>query len=299
MSDPLVSVICLSHNHKPFVQEAINSVFNQSYQNIELIVVDDASSDGTQAEIAKSIAGKKVKFLALDKNLGNCRAFNLGFAQSTGDFIIDLAADDVLLPQRIEVGVADFLHYAEGSGVHFSDAFLIDAGGQITGTHYNRDAEGRINEHVPDGDVYKMLIKKYFICPPTMMVKRQVLKSLNGYDENLHYEDFDFWIRSSRNYKYIFNHAPLVKKRILKSGLGNEQTKWRNKHGETTLRVCNKILELNRTPEEFQALRTRGFYEIRNAIRHFNFHLVPKYLKLISESRKSQRRLSSPSSIDK
>ncbi len=293
---PLVSVICLCHNQKRFVVEAINSVWTQSYQKIELIVVDDGSTDGSKEEILQIIKGKEIQFIDIPVNIGNCAAFNQGFRASSGDFLIDLAADDILLPARVEVGINDFANSSAKVGVHFSDAFMIGEQGEMIGTHYKRDQNGQIIEKVPSGNIYQELIKKYFISAPTMMIKRVVLEDLMGYDESLTYEDFDFWIRSSRNWEYLFNKAPLVKKRDVRHSHGKSQSKIKNQHLLSTFRVCEKIYELNETDQEDRALMRRCNLEIRQCIKTLNFGLIHQYRKL---KRKTQRRLSSPSSIDK
>ncbi len=283
---PLVSIICLCHNQKDYVVAALRSVISQTYPNIEIIVVDDASTDGSQAEI-KSFIGEHpgIKLIEIEENAGNCRAFNTGFKLSKGKYIIDLAADDELLPVRVEMGVADFESNDRKYGVHFSDAFIMDQHGTILRTHYRRNADGEIIENVPAGEVYLDLIGRYFINPPTMMYRRNVLEDLGGYDENLSYEDFDFWIRSSRKYKYLFNKTPLVKKRILKGSLSSRQSGLRNKHQASTLRVCRKILALNRTKEENSALVSRCRYEIRQCARTLNWGLIPEYYKLIRKAK--------------
>lgn len=278
---PLVSVICLCYNQKAWVEEAIRSVLSQTYPKIELIVVDDGSKDGSQEVIKEVLAGKSVRFLPLPQNEGNCRAFNEGFRVSKGELIIDLAADDVLLPNRVELGVQAFSEYTNKAGVHFSDAFLCDEKGRILRTHFLRNADGQISEVIPQGDVYETLIQKYFICPPTMMIRRAVLEQLGGYDESLSYEDFDFWIRSSRDFTYLFHKAPLVKKREVPNSHSASQRKLRNSHQASTFRVCEKILPLNRTKAEDRALIRRCAYEIRQCVRTLNWGLVMSYLRLI------------------
>src|SRR5687768_17048649 len=103
MDNALVSVICLCYNQASFVEESIRSVLNQTYKNIQLIVVDDASTDDSIHVIRKlKEENAAIEILALPDNKGNCTAFNLGFTLSKGDFIIDFAADDVMMPERIE-----------------------------------------------------------------------------------------------------------------------------------------------------------------------------------------------------
>lgn len=293
---PPVSVICLCHNHKDFVEEAIQSVWAQTYQNVELIVVDDGSVDGSKEEIHRAIKGRGVPFLSLPENIGNCAAFNQGFRASSGDFIIDLAADDILLPERVEIGANDFANAPAKAGVHFCDALLIDENGDMNNTHYRRGQEGEIIDEVPRGEIYKRLIDKYFISAPTMIIKREVLEELKGYDESLSYEDFDFWIRSSRNFEYLFNKAPLVKKRDVRGSFGKRQNQLGNRHLWGTFRVCEKIYMLNVSGAEDRALINRCNLEIRQCIKTFNFGLIRQYQKL---KQKTQRRLSSASSIDK
>src|SRR5258708_38496375 len=98
MESPLVSIVCLCFNHERFVGEALRSVFQQTYSNIQIIIVDDFSTDGSTSIIKKVISDytHKIQFLGLTQNLGNCKAFNQGLALATGDFVIDFSTDDVM-----------------------------------------------------------------------------------------------------------------------------------------------------------------------------------------------------------
>ena len=279
MHRPLVSVVCLCYNQSKYVADAIQSVWDQSYENIELIIVDDASSDGSQEVIKEKLQGTDTRFIEIKKNVGNCAAFNQGFRASKGDYLIDLAADDLLLPERIEKGILDFEKVDDGYGVHFSDALICNDEEEVLHTHHKDD------ETIPQGDIYLELITRYFICPPTMMIKREVLEQLNGYDETLTYEDFDFWIRSSRHFKYLFNPSQLVKKRIIKNSKSQKQFQLRSPHMRSTLEVCRKISDLNQTEQEDHALIKRCWYEIRQCLKTMNIEFVPGYLRLIQLSR--------------
>ena len=95
MERPLVTVICLCYNHVRFLERALDSVFSQSYPSIELIVVDDASADDSPVLIHRLLIDRpEVKFIALQKNVGNCKAFNMALANATGKYVVDLSADD-------------------------------------------------------------------------------------------------------------------------------------------------------------------------------------------------------------
>lgn len=278
MNSPLVSIICLCHNQASYVEEALQSVLNQTHESIELIVVDDASTDGSQAVILNFlIEHPKVKFIKTEKNVGNCAAFNQGWRGSAGDFIIDLAADDILLPERVEIGLKRLEETK--SGIHFSDSDLIDVGGGILGRHNER-----FTDSIPEGDLYARLVSSYLICPTTMMFRREVIEALDGYDETLAYEDFDFWVRSAREFNYAYSNQVLAKKRMLKNSHATSQTNFRNKHQQSTLIVCRKALGLNRTKMEGNALKKRCRYEIRQCVKSGNIGLIPSYISIIRKS---------------
>ncbi len=280
MDKPLVTVICLCHNHEQLVERAIDSVYRQTYQPIELIVVDDASTDRSREVIEKLQKTHGFKTVFNDRNLGNCRSFNKAFKLSDGKYLIDLAADDELLPGRIETGVAVMEKSGPEVGVHFCDAALIDETGKFLKSHYPRDRSGKLIEPVHDGDIYKILLEKYYISTPTMMMSRRVLDELGGYDEALSYEDFDFWVRSARRYQYRFTDAILVNKYVLKNSLSTQQLAHKNRQTLSTALVCEKALALNKSQEEDEALWKRVSYELKWAMITENWEAAGRFLNI-------------------
>lgn len=277
--EPIVSVICICYNHATYVTATLESVLNQTYGNFELIIVDDASRDNSAEVISNFISNHShVRFISLKTNSGICKAFNTGFRECRGEFIIDLAADDLLEPDRLENGVNLFKTLDDTYGVIFGDAEWVDKNQQ----HLYFHSERFPHTSVPQGDIYQQLIEKYFICSPTMMFRRSVMESLNGYDESLTYEDFDFWIRSSREFRYAYDPRILVKKRKLSTSLSATQHKIRNRHNPSTFRVCEKILTLNKTTEEHKSLRRRIHYETRQCLRTLDFTTAMKYGRLLA-----------------
>jgi glycosyltransferase involved in cell wall biosynthesis len=282
VNTPLVTIICLCYNHDRFVAEALESVLEQTYRRIQLIIVDDASTDSSKQIIADFMTQHAdAQFISHDTNLGNCKAFNSGLMHARGELVMDLSADDILPPDRVELGVREFDKHDDSFGVQFGDAMIIDETGEFLGYHSDRFPHATI----PQGDVYEAVIGKYFISGPTTMVRKRVLKDLGGYDESLSYEDFDFWIRSSRRYKYLYTPKVLVKQRLVRGALHEKQFTRKSPHARTTLAVCRKIMELNRTRSEQAALRSRIHYEIRQAVRRRDVRLARDYLVLLRENR--------------
>jgi len=277
MSQPLVSVICLCYNHEQFVEEAIESVFQQNYFSIQLIVVDDCSNDKSSAVIRKVIKERAdVVFIANDENKGSCKSFNSALKVAKGEYLIDLAADDVLLPDRIAIGVAALEKAGSEYGVQFTDAEIISE----NGSHLYLHSEKFTHNTIPQGDIYKDLIERYFICSPTMIFRKEVIDNLNGYDETLTFEDFDFWIRSARTYKYCYSPQALLKKRVVNNSMSQVQFTKGNKQRWSTLAVCKKIKDLNKSSEEDHALRKRLRYEIFLSLRMMDIRLAVGFLKL-------------------
>ncbi len=278
MMPPWVTVICVCYNHARFVTEALDSVINQTYPNVELIVIDDGSTDGSGKVIKRWLVNHPDATLILNgKNLGYCKTFNKAYQLSKGKFIIDLSADDLLMPDRIEEGVNILEKAGKDYGVTFSDAQYMDKQGNPIRLH----SEKFPHETIPGGDVYKEVIQHYFICSPTMMFRKSVLDSLNGYDEALAFEDFDFWIRASRNFKFIYSPSALVRRRVLSTSMSAKQFERSNPQRWSTLEVCKKIKDLNRTKEEVSALKRRLIYEIGVSLRSFDFTLANSFWKLL------------------
>lgn len=277
MSTPTVTVICLCYNQSRFVMEAITSVITQTYPAVQLIVVDDASTDDSVHVIEQCVRQyPEILFFPLSKNVGNCKAFNLALSHAVGEYVIDLAADDVLLPGRIQGGVDALSRAGARYGVHFTDADWIDSDGALLYRHSDRFPHNT----VPQGDVYKHLIQRFFICSPTMMYRAETIRALGGYDESLTYEDFDFWIRSSRRYYYCYTPEVLVRKRVVKDSMSRRQFSFRSPQLESTYRVCEKILSLNRTAEEQVALGSRIRYELSVCLRLLALRLGMRYVRL-------------------
>lgn len=277
----LVSIIAISYNHAPFIKEALASVFTQTYAAIEIIVVDDASTDHSSAIIQECIEGKNIQFIKNEVNIGNCKSFNKAFAATKGKYIIDFALDDLMYPERIEKQVS-FLERRIDIGVCFCNVNLVDAQSNFIKEHYPAFHHTLSKVSIPVGDVFEALLSRYYVNPVSMMVRRTVLEALNGYDENLAYEDFDFWVRSSRLFQYGYLDEVLSAKRIVPTSLSGFFYKENQQHMfESTLNVCKKAWWLCKTKKEKKALVHRCRYEAKQAYRFKYVSVVKEYLHIL------------------
>lgn len=279
---PLISVICISYNHERFITESIQSVLNQTYPMVELIVIDNNSSDQSAAR-AEEMRQKypKIQVIRNADNVGNCRAFNQGLKLAKGRYIIDLSADDLLHPERIARQVAGFERLAGDYAVLFSNAAFIDETGKLTGYHYPIGPTGEATIPVPSGWVFKEILASYFVSTPTMMMRKDVLESLGGYDESLSYEDFDFWVRTARNYRYHYQDEVLTSKRIVRKSLSSQFNDSNNSLLASTLKVCYKAFDQCQSSDEYHALASRIRWFIRQCFYSEQFDLAFRFKELL------------------
>jgi glycosyltransferase involved in cell wall biosynthesis len=288
MTGPLVSVICLCYNHARFVSEALNSVITQSYGNLQIIVVDDASKDNSASIISDILVRHpEITFLALEQNNGNCKAFNRGLALAEGEFIIDFATDDVMLPDKIEKQVNLFRTLDQDYGVVFTDAEYISTTGTFMRNHYEYLFRKRLLTSVFQGDVYDKVLSTYFIASPSMMIRKSVFDYLKGYDENLSYEDFDFWVRSARKFKYAFLNEITVRIRKSERSMSTGWYVQGDNQLHSTYLVCLKAVDLNKSEADWEALATRLKYEIRQSVFSENMNEAQLFYDLLKRIKKN------------
>ncbi|GGF10243.1 glycosyltransferase family 2 protein [Hymenobacter cavernae] len=282
---PLVTIVALCYNHAQFLAEALDSILVQTYPNLEVILVDDASTDASPAILERYAAANPTwQLLLLPQNLGNCAAFNRAYRQSQGGFLIDFATDDVLLPNRITQQVAAFQQLEPSYGVVYSDAELIDEHSRLVRRHYRRDARGRLHPQPASGDVFADVLSRYFISTPTMLMRRATLNDLGGYDETLAYEDFDFWVRAARNWQFHFLNEVTTRKRLHAASMSRRGYRPNDPFLASTIQVCRKALMLCRTPAERAALAVRLRWEMRQAVRWHNFPEARELYRLLQKT---------------
>ncbi|MCS7214284.1 MAG: glycosyltransferase [Candidatus Calescibacterium sp.] len=200
MKNGLVSVIIPTYNRAHLVRKSIESVLNQTYRNVEVIVVDDGSNDNTE-EVVKSIKDKRVKYIKHERNYGPAHARNTGVNSAEGEFIAILDSDDLYMPQKIEKQIE--LFKSESIGGVYCDSYN-DAGKEIT---YRPMPKVR-------GYVYKQML--YLgICIPTFLFRAKYVKQIGGFDETTDkmckmMDDIDFLIRISRVCEFDYIPEPLI-----------------------------------------------------------------------------------------
>lgn len=197
---PLVSVIIPAYNAEVFIAKTLKSVLSQSYQNIEVLVVDDGSSDKT-AEIVKSFAQKDSRISLLQQsNAGVAAARNLAIEKAKGEYIAPIDADDIWYSQNLEKQVECLNSSAPSVGVVYSWSVDINEQDLLAGGFYNSTIEG---------EVYTALVYKYFIGnASSSLIRRLCFEKIGGYNCKLKLEnaqgceDWELHLRIAEHYHF-------------------------------------------------------------------------------------------------
>lgn len=219
VNNPLVTVIAVCYNHFRFVLECLESIRNQTYENIQLIIMDDCSKDDSVGIIRAWIADNSVNctFLPHTENKGICRTLNEALTYASGKYISLIATDDVWMLDKIENQVKQMEMLAEDVGVLYSDALQIDEAGGLLPKMFIESNQTLPEPH--SGYIASVLIEGNFIPAMTALIRKTCYEKVGFYDEQLCYEDWDMWLRISEHFKFIFSPGVSAKYRIVSTSL--------------------------------------------------------------------------------
>ncbi|TWP31195.1 glycosyltransferase [Apibacter muscae] len=226
MNQPLVSIVAINYNNEKYVIETLDSIANQTYQNTELIIVDDCSTDESLHIIEKWLKNynKPYKLIKHAKNLGVCKTINDGYGIAKGKYISSIATDDIMLSKKIEKQVCCLENTDNTVGMVYSNAYLIDDNSNVIEGNFIAKYRGDLSNPFT-GNVYQELFKGNFIPAMSIMIKKNILLDIGYFDERLKYEDFDMWLRIAEKYKIIYSEYISVKYRIRENSLSNRISK--------------------------------------------------------------------------
>lgn len=252
---PKVSVVIPTYNYGRFLGEAIQSVLDQTFEDFELIVVDDGSTDNTK-EVVDSFADPRVKYI-YQENRGHSAANNVGILASKGEYVAILDADDVWLPQKLELQVKVLDSRPDVAAV-CSDIYIVDAQtGVITGRFWHNSPRlGPFNPHMAAQKALRRLLSRgCFIHPSTALIRREVYNEVGLHDESLKtHEVWDMWVRVLLRFAVETIDMPLAKYRQHSANLS---ANWDQMYedGVTVLNKATRTLPL--APDDLRVLKRR------------------------------------------
>jgi glycosyltransferase involved in cell wall biosynthesis len=207
-----VSVAIPAYNGEAFIAEAVKSVLAQTYQDFELLVVDDRSTD-TTLDIVRGFSDPRIGIAQNEDRMGIPANWNCCLPLAAGEFVCVFHQDDVMLPQNLEAKMAQFAADPGLSLVHSGAELLVESS---TPTPPADWIERASEDFTVEGleYFYKLLFRGNVICAPTVIARRQQLLDLGGFDEELGFtSDYEMWLKLCLQGKVSFLSRPLLRYR--------------------------------------------------------------------------------------
>lgn len=263
---PLVSIVVPAYNHEDYVAECLESVFAQDYPNIELIVINDGSTDSTGARIEEFSSSRGERFRYVSKpNEGLIKTLNLGITLASGKYFCEIASDDVLLPCSVRKRVS-YMEENRSLDAAFADAYIMRGREKTDERLLGSKKKGfRSSEHT----IRDFIERKARIFFPTGIFRLEFLRRLGGFDE-----DFRFCEDTYARYKLILN---------ANIGYMDEPVMYYRLHGSNVSRsnpmrvMPEKILALEKLLNDVKAPSLKRLIE--GKLLKYNL----KYLKMLVE----------------
>jgi glycosyltransferase involved in cell wall biosynthesis len=191
-----------TYNRAHLLRRAIQSILRQTYQNFELIVVDDYSSDNTE-EVVKSFCDERIRYVWNEEHMGAPFSRNVGIKVARGEYIAFQDSDDIWLPKKLAKQMNVFKNSPRELGVVYTSFWSVGWGKKV----YVPQSKYRRSE----GDIHEILLEANFIGTPAAMVKKECFEKAGMFDETLpRLQEWDLWIRISRYYRFKHIDEPLV-----------------------------------------------------------------------------------------
>ncbi|MCI0590553.1 MAG: glycosyltransferase [Gammaproteobacteria bacterium] len=201
---PLVSVVIATYNMAVYLPLAVRSALDQTYKNIELLIIDDGSTDSTKETVRPFLEDTRVRYL-FQENRGQGTAKNQGVRESRGEYIAFLDADDLWAPEKLELQLVLF-SMSETVGVVHSRLAYIDETGKELRVADNELFRGRVTGP---------LLIRNFIGFGTCVVKKECFDRMGVFNDKLRMGiDYDLWLRFSTQYAFDYVDRPLLYYRL-------------------------------------------------------------------------------------
>jgi len=206
---PTVSVIIPTYNRAHLIGRAIKSVLNQTYQDFELIIIDDGSTDDTEDIIRQfQEKDKRIKYVKHDKNKGGSAARNTGIKAAKGEYIAFLDSDDEWLLEKLKRQMKVFKNTSSEIGVVYTGIISINEISEDTNIQYNIPKKR--------GWIYEDLLAENCVgTTSTVLIKKKCFEKSGLFDESLPgCQDWEMWIRIAKEYQFNFIKDPLIRYHI-------------------------------------------------------------------------------------
>ena len=199
---PKVSVVVLTHNRPELLRRAVSSILNQTFQDFEIVLVDDASTDSTP-EVVRGLGDARIKYIRHEVNKGEAGSRNTGVTNSSGQYIAFLDDDDEWLPEKLERQMRLLESSPSTVGAVYTGFLKID-----------RLTNKAIKQVIPSkrGDIFAEMAGQNWVgTPSTIVLRKECFEKMGLFDEAIVFgTDYDMWIRISKEFHFEYIQEPLI-----------------------------------------------------------------------------------------
>lgn len=230
MDQPMVSVCLLTYNHEIFVEDCLKSLINQTYENIEIIILDNNSKDKTREVIQRYLPFLYKKFSNVfyyknSKNSGLVKACNFFVSKASGDYIKFVSGDDILMSEFLSSTI-DFLEKNKQYIMCYTNMFYVNENDRYETSlpKHNNIVRKKFRQPNQKEQFFRLLLQNY-IFAPSALVRSEAYLKYGLYDENIGYEDYEFWLRMSQLESFGYLNLCLVGYRKTENSMSNYNSK--------------------------------------------------------------------------
>ncbi|MBB6610332.1 glycosyltransferase [Pontibacter sp. Tf4] len=225
---PLISIGVPNYNGASFITETLESIKAQEYSNLEVIIVDDASTDNSVQLVEEWIVKNKVenfRIIQNNVNKGPCQACDTFFRYCNGVFFQYVGSDDILKADKITKQLNFLNTLGDDYAFVYSDTNLIDETGKVIGESY-LEKINYTRDLMPSGDIFIELMRFNFIQSCTPLIRTSAARAVGGFNTKFWLEDYDLWLRLARKYKVGYLPEVLASYRRHSNSITNSKHTW-------------------------------------------------------------------------
>ena len=273
-TSPKVSIIIPVYNAEMFIAQTLDSILCQSYKNIEVILIDDCSTDNSKAAIEPFLSDNVKYYCELKNHGGPAGPRNTGIRQSSGELIMMFDSDDIMLPEKIEKSVSCMVSNP-GVGLLCTGFQSIDQHNSLLKSDYLSSYQSFRTNLTPAKNgtsklsstmAYKALCLTNFVGTSSVVVPKVVFNDIGYFDESLkNSDDVDMWFRIAKRYGFLFIEDILHQYRVNTDGISSRG----NINAISRIKVLEKQLKFDLTKYNRKALHLKLAPNYLNLARHY------------------------------
>ena len=260
MSNPLVSIVLPCFNVQKTVEDTLSSLFSQTYDNFEILAIDDCSTDDTLSILTRlAQIDKRLKVFHNDTNIKLSETLNKGIKLASGEYIVRMDADDIALPDRISKQVV-FMEQHPEIGISGGSMEIVNAQLEHIGYRSYYTSDEQIRNHI-------FMFSPF--CHPAVIIRKSVLDQSGLYNKDSYpAEDYELYFRLGMHSKFGNLKDTLIKYRVIEKSMTTGNTK------------NMELMTVNIRKKYYQSYKARTFDKFYNELHRLSIQLIPPSLKI-------------------